>query len=58
MPRGRFWDLLGPVVAVVSVTKYGTPAYEQAWLIGMEQNLGSISLAAQLVRNPPAMWET
>ena len=45
-------------MAVVSVTKYGTAGYEQGWLIGMEQNLGSTSLVAQLVKNPPAMRET
>ena len=55
VPRGRFRYLLGPVVAVVSVTKYGTPGYEQGWLMGMQQNLGSTSLVAQLVKNPPTM---
>ena len=55
MPSGRFRYLLGPVVAVVSGTKYGTPGYEQGWLIGMEQNLGSTSLVAQLVKNPATM---
>ena len=54
MPRRRFKYLLDPVMAVVSVTKYGTAGYELGWLIGMEQNLGSTSLVAQLVKNPPA----
>ena len=58
MPRRRFKYLLDPVMAVVSVTKYGTAGYELGWLIGMEQNLGSTSLVAQLVKNPPAMQET
>ena len=54
MPRRRFKYLLDPVMAVVSVTKYGTAGYELGWLIGMEQNLGekrSVSKSCNIVES-------
>lgn len=54
VPRGRLWSLLSQVMALVAVTKYGTPGHKQG-TEGDGADLGTTSVRESEVPIPPAV---